>query len=109
MNAQQAFVQFAQKYLLAEKARRFTELSLTKKGQQKILASLYHEFERAIRSDAARRGNYDGLWKSPCFVFEPSLGFGAEFSSVRQAYDQLSVQDSWLILLCYGSAGIYRP
>lgn len=45
----------------------------------------------------------------PCFVFHESLGFGVEFASVREAYDKLSLEDGWLILLRDGSAGIHRP
>ena len=109
MDAPQAFTHFVQRCLSSEKARRFTELSATKKGQQKILAGLYHEFEPAVRSDTVRRGGYDSLWDSSCFVFHQPLGFGVEFASVREAYNQLSIEDGWLILLRDASAGIHRP
>lgn len=109
MNAQQALTLFAQKCLSAEKARRFTELSSTKKGQRKILEGLCHEFERAVLPGAVQSGGYDRLWVWPCFAFHPSLGFGREFSSTRETYDQLSVADGWLIILRDGSAGIHRP
>ena len=109
MDAQQAFTQFVQRCLSPEKARRFTELCASKKGQRKVLAGLYHEFEPAIRSGAVRRVGYDSLWSSSCFVFHQPLGFGVEFASVREAYDQLSVEDGWLILLRDASAGIHRP
>jgi len=39
------------------------------------------------------------------YVFHQPLGFGVEFASVRDAYDQLSVEDGWLILLRDASAG----
>jgi hypothetical protein len=109
MDAQQAFSQFVQRCLSPEKARRLSELSATKKGQRKVLVGLYGEFETAVRHEAIRRGSYDGLWDSSCFVFHERLGFGAEFASVREAYDQLSVEDGWLILLRDASAGIHRP
>jgi hypothetical protein len=109
MDAQQAFTHFVQRCLSPEKARRFTELAASKKGQRKILDGLCHEFEPAIRAGAVRRGGYDQLWNSPCFVFDERLGFGVEFASVREAYDALSVGDSWLILLRDASAGIHRP
>ena len=109
MDSQQAFTQFVRRCLSPEKARRFAELSTSKKGQRKILDGLCHEFEPAIRPGAVQRGGYEGLWNSPCFVFYERLGFGVEFASVREAYDQLSVEDSWLILLCDASAGIHRP
>src|SRR4051794_24822208 len=102
MDAQQAFLDFVQRFLTPEKARRFGELCASKKGQRKVLAGLYHEFEPAVRSGAARKGGYDRIWASPCFVFHQPLGFGIKIASVRQAYDQLSVHDGWLILLCDG-------
>ena len=109
MEAAEAFKQFVQRCLVPEKARRFTELSATTKGQRKILSGLYHQFEPAVRADAARQGGYEKLWESSCFVFHESVGFGAEITSVRDAYDQLSLEEGWLILLRDGSAGIHRP
>jgi hypothetical protein len=55
MHAQQAFTHFVQRCLSLEKARRFTELCASKKGQRKIPADLYHEFEPAVPSDAVAR------------------------------------------------------
>jgi hypothetical protein len=109
MDAQQAFTHFVQRCLSPEKARRFAELCASKKGQRKVLNALCHEFEPAIRSAAVQGGGYDQLWSSPCFVFYAPLGFGVEFASVREAYHQLSLDDSWLILLRDASAGIHRP
>ncbi|MFN0058055.1 MAG: hypothetical protein ACKVX7_06325 [Planctomycetota bacterium] len=109
MDAQQAFTHFVQRCLSPERAERFSKLAATKKGQQKVLASLYHKFEPAVRAESVRRGSYDSLWSSLCFVFHQPLGFGVEFASVREAYDQLSLKDGWLILLRDASAGIHRP
>ena len=109
MDAQQALTHFVQRCISPEKARRFTELSASKKGQRKILDGLCHEFEPAILPAAVRRKDYVPLWDKPCFVFYAPLGFGVEFASVREAYDQLSGEDSWLILLRDASAGIHRP
>ena len=109
MDPQQAFTVFVQKALLPEKGERFAALSTSKNGQRRILEGLCHQFESAIRPAAIRKDGYDRLWASPCYVFQQPLGFGAEFASVREAYDQLSAEDSWLILLRDGSSGIYRP
>jgi hypothetical protein len=109
MDAPQAFTQFVQNCLSPEKAKRFTALAVSKQGQRKILESLYHQFESAIRPDAVQRGGYDQLWESPCYAFHQPLGFGVEFASLREAYDQLSIEDGWLILLQDASAGIHRP
>jgi hypothetical protein len=109
MDAQQAFTRFVQRCLSPEKARRFSELAASRKGQRKVLAGLYHEFEPAVRAAAVRGGGFDKLWERPCFIFHESLGFGVEFASVLEAYDKLSVDDGWLILLRDGSAGIHRP
>src|SRR5690349_7875784 len=98
MDPQQAFTVFVQKALLPEKAERFAALSASRKGQRKVLEGLCHQFEFYIRGSAIRSGGYERLWASPCYVFYQPLGFGAEFASVREAYDQLSVEDSWLIL-----------
>jgi hypothetical protein len=109
MAAQLAFTHLVQRCLSPEKARRFTELAASKKGQRKILDGLCHEFEPAIRPGAVQHRGYDQIWTSPCFVFYKPLGFGVEFASVREAYEQLSVEDSWLILLRDASAAIHRP
>lgn len=109
MDAQQAFARFVSRVLAREKAERFTSLSATKKGQRKILDGLCHEFEPAILPAAVRLKDYDAFWDKPCFVFYAPMGFGVEFSEVREAYDKLSLEDSWLMLLTDASAGIHRP
>jgi hypothetical protein len=109
MDATEAFVAFVKRILIPAKASRFTELTSSKKCQRKILDALSHEFERAVREAASRKRDYSKLWEMPCFAFHPRVGFGAEFSNVRVAYDELTLDDGWLILLRDGSAGIFRP
>jgi hypothetical protein len=109
MSALEAFVKFVNHALSQEKAERFIALSETKNGQRKILDGLNHQFESAILPGAIRQNNYDKFWKIPCYVFYSPLGFGVEFNSVREAYNQLSISDGWLILLQDASAGIHRP
>ena len=109
MDGQQAFTNFVQKTLSQEKAERFTALAASKKGQKKILESFYHQFEPAIRTDAIRVSGRERIWDSPCYVFHQPLGFGMEFNSVGEAYNQLSIDDGWLILVRDASAGIFRP
>jgi hypothetical protein len=109
MDAQQAFTHFVSRVLVQQKAERFTSLAATRKGQRKILDGLCHDFEPAIRPTAVRCNDYDAIMSRPCFVFYEPMGFGVEFSAVREAYDKLSVADSWLILLTDASAGIHRP
>jgi len=109
MDAQHTFAHFVSRVLVREKAARLTSLSATKKGQRKILDGLCHEFEPAILPSAVRRMEYDAILDRPCFVFHAPIGFGVEFPAVRDAYEKLSVEDSWLILLADASAGIHRP
>src|SRR6267378_2575246 len=109
MNAQEAFAHFVRRVLLAEKAERFTYLSTKKKGQRKILDGLCHQFESAIRPGSVRTMNYEPLLNRPCFVFSVPMGFGMPFDTLGEAYDKLSIEDSWLIVLADASAGIHRP
>ena len=109
MDAQQAFTHFVSRVLVPPKAERFASLATTKKGQRKILDDLCHKFEPAIPPAVVRQKDYNAFWDKPCFVFCVQMGFGVEFNSVRDAYEKLSVGDSWLILLHDASAGIYRP
>ena len=109
MDAQQAFAHFVKRALTREKAERYTALSTTKNGQRKILDGLCHEFEPAILPAVVRRKGYNALWDRPCFAFYTPIGFGVEFGTVRDAYERLSGEDSWLILLTDASAGIHRP
>jgi hypothetical protein len=109
MNAEEAFAEFVKRVLTPNKARRYAALASSKKGQRKILDGLCHDFEPAIRPTAIHSKNYDNLWAQPCFSFHASIGFGVEFPNVRSAYNQLSVEDSWLIILRDASAGIHRP
>ena len=109
MNATDAFAAFVTRALIPAKARRFAVLASSKKGQRKALNGLCHEFDPAVRAAAICTKDYSKLWKKPCFAFHPRVGFGAEFSTVREAYDELSLDDSWLIVLQDASAGIHRP
>jgi hypothetical protein len=109
MNATEAFGAFVRRALIPAKARRFAVLASSKKGQRKALNGLGNEFEPAIRAAAIGTKDYSQLWEEPCFAFHPRVGFGARFSTVREAYDELSLDDSWLIVLQDASAGIHRP
>ncbi len=109
IDPKEAFGYFVNRVLERGKAERFTALSATKKGQRKILVGLCHEFDHAILPRVVRHKDYGLLWEKQCFVYYEPLGFGIEFETVRRAYEQLSVDDSWLILVRDASAGIYRP
>jgi hypothetical protein len=109
MDAQQSFRLFVERCLSPEKARRFSELAATKKGQRKILDGLCHEFAPAVLPATVRQQDYSALLDRPCFVFYSPMGFGVEFGTFRDAYEKLSVEDSWLILLSDASAGVHRP
>lgn len=74
-----------------------------------MLDALCHKFEGDVRSEAVKGKDYGAIWGQPCFVFHYRTGFGTECKTVREAYDKLSADDSWLILLIDGSKGIYRP
>ena len=106
MSAVEAFSTFAARALSPARAARYSGLAASAKGQRKLLGSLGHDFERAIRPDA-QRGivNRD----AHCYAFHSSVGFGAEFPSVAEAYSRLSDADGWLIVVSDGSGGIYRP
>ena len=109
MDAPSAFTAFVQRTLAPDKARRFAALAETPKGQRKLLRALSHEFGPAILPQAVQTRGDDSVWAQPCYIFEERLGFGIEAPSVRAAYDQLSIQDSWLIVVRDASAGIHRP
>ncbi len=109
MNAPDAFVAFVTSVLVPEKARRFAALASTKKGQGKVLHGLCHKFEPAVLNTAVREKDYSTLWEQPCYAFHSRLGFGAEFPMFCNAYDELSLDDGWLIVLQDASAGVLRP
>ena len=109
MEAEQAFAHFVSRVLERGRAERLTSLAATKKGQWKILDQLCHEFESAILPSAVRSKDYQPLLNRPCFVFHAPMGFGVEFSTVRDAYAELSTDECWLIILDDASAGIHRP
>jgi len=106
MSAVQAFSAFVSLALTPARATRYSGLANRPKGQKRVLDSLYHDFERAIRPDAKRRA-VDR--RARCYAYHSSLGFGAEFPSVAEAYSKLGSDDGWLIIVSDGSAGIYRP
>jgi hypothetical protein len=106
MDSQQAFIAFVTGVLLSPRARRFSTLAGNAKGQRKILAAFYHDFERAIKPNA-KRVNVDR--RAACYAYHSPLGFDVMFAAVNDALDRLGSGDGWLIVLTDGSAGIYRP
>ena len=109
MDATQAFTYFVRHCLSHERALRLTALVGSERGERKILDGLYHEFMPANRPDRVRSQDYEHVLDESCFVYSASMGFGAVFSTVREALLRLSAEDGWLILLTDGSAGIHRP
>jgi hypothetical protein len=82
----------------------------TKKGREKFLSVLYHEFEQSIRPNrAVKKQSHDEIWARPCYVFSPPQDFGIPFASLREAHDSLDADDSWLIVTSDGAIGIHRP
>lgn len=108
MDAVEAFTALVNRGLETQKARRYAALAPSKKGQQKILSGLYHDFEHAIRPEAVRSPS-NPFWDLPCYAYSQTIGFGHAFSTLREAFEQLCRDDSWLIILQDGSAGIHRP
>ena len=109
MEANEALAIFVKRVVVSAKADRYASLANSKKGRSKVLDALCHKFEGDVRSEAVKGNKYCAIWGKPCFVFHYRKGFGIEYESVREAYDELSAEDSWLILLSDGSKGIYRP
>jgi hypothetical protein len=109
MDAAQAFSLFVTRALVAQRASRYSGLSSTANGQRKLLGMLDHDFESAIRP-RIKRGTVNR--ESKCFVFyaQKDFGFGKEFATVSDAYDQLCDRDGgWLIVASDGLSGIFRP
>lgn len=109
MTSREALEQFVRKVLLPAKADRYASLIGKRKGEDRILASLDHEFEPAIRPNVIRSSDYRNVWHKPCFIFHRSREFGADAPSVQQARDELAMDDGWLILLADGTAAVFRP
>ncbi|MGA2230540.1 MAG: hypothetical protein ABSH22_06540 [Tepidisphaeraceae bacterium] len=109
MTAVKTFVAFARRALTPAGAARFATLATSKKGQQKVLAGLDHDFERAIRPGGGHPVGQACAGKQPCYAFHFSLGFGMPFNSIAEAYARMSGVDGWLIVSADASTGIYRP
>jgi hypothetical protein len=109
MDAQEVFIRFVSCVLVREKAERYGAIATTKKGQTKIFVGLCHEFGNVILPGAVRGKDYGSIFVKPCFVYYEPMGFGVEFRTVREAYEELSLTDSWLIITMDASTGIHRP
>jgi hypothetical protein len=109
MTAVEAFKQFAKHVLTPSKAERFATLASSKKGQHKILNDLCHRFESVVRKSAIQRRDRRSFENLACFAFHASCGFGASYPTVSEAYEALSVDDGWLILVADGSVGFIAP
>lgn len=108
MDAQELFINFVKATLVPDIARRYSEIAKSKKGKQKILNGLYHEFESAIRPDCVSVESYDRWWNQPCFIYH-LREFGTPCHTLRDAYEHFPDLGGWLIILADGSAAIHRP
>ena len=106
MTAEQAFATFVIRALEPARAARFAGLVGSDRGRRRLLRSLDHDFERALRP-VANGGPVDRT--AACHAYHVSVGFGAAFGSVAEAIARLGGTDGWLVILADGSAGIYRP
>ena len=106
LDATQAFAIFVQHALTPARMARFSALAVNAKVQRKLLGALDHDFEKAL-SPVAKRGIVDR--NAGCYAYHSSVGFGAEFSSVADAFARLQADDGWLIIVLDGLSGIYRP
>jgi hypothetical protein len=110
MVATDVLLRFLREAVESAKARRYITLVSMKKGQEKFLSSLHHEFEQAVRPNrAVRDRSHNDISARPCYVFSPPKDFGIPFATVREAYESLATTDSWLIVTSDGTSGIYRP
>src|SRR5580658_6393270 len=75
MNTYETFVAFVKRALIPARARRFATLAASKKGQEKVLAGLDHDFERAVRPGVGRPVGQASAGKQPCYAFHPSYWF----------------------------------
>ncbi|MDX2111921.1 MAG: hypothetical protein SFY80_16960 [Verrucomicrobiota bacterium] len=109
LDAQQAFIQFSNTYLLQQSARRYTELCSNDKGRRKLLESLCHKYHSCVRPECIQQRNYEKIGNPPCYAFHSSIPFGTFYPTVHEAHDSLSIVDGWLIILRDASVGIHRP
>lgn len=109
LDAVQAFVSFCTAVLEPARASRFRELSRTDKGRGKLLSTLSHEFESAVKPGLPRSRSPDDFAEEPGYVFTASIGFGAPYPTVREAIESLDRRDDWLIVLADGQVGVLQP
>ena len=108
MNNVEAVKRFITGVLEKNRAARLCALVSTSKGERKFLRELSHGIEApAARSD--RMTSLRMCDSMPCYLYWEREGFGAAKASVGEAYNVLSVEDSWLIVSQDGTFGIYRP
>jgi len=109
MTATEALSTLVQATLESSKARRFVALATSKKRQSKLLDSLAHHFESAVKPETVVAQVPSKIRQSPCYVFHYRRGYGVQFPTFDDAYDDLSTDDSWLIVSADGSVGMHRP
>ena len=109
MNSVAALEKFIDKVVKPPRSKRFQELITSSKGQKKFLYELSHGIEDHIRDDVQTEEGFSSFRILPCYVYAGNVGFGIPKASVEEAYELLSVDDSWLIVTQAGSFAIYRP
>jgi len=108
MEAPQVFRKFVSSVLTFDRAERLSRLVETARGQRKALDALSHEFQDYLRADVATPSR-EAFWSSPCLLFCSPKTFGERKVSFALAYEELSTQDSWLLVSEDGRFSVYRP
>jgi hypothetical protein len=107
MTSEEALRYFLSRALQERWRDRYTSLIQTKRGQKRLLADLWHEFESRLDPAKVVNNLPAEVWAAPAYIFRQNMPFGQEEISVQSAFD--SVEDGCLIIDSNGRYGVHKP
>ncbi len=89
MSAEEALNHFLSGALQKQYKDRYRSLIQTKKGKQKFLSNLWHQFEDKINESKTVKEFPSKVWTLPAYSFSENNGFGQKEYSMQNAFESV--------------------
>lgn len=107
MDSKSALLDFFEKTLHKNYARRYKELLETKKGSEKLYHDLWHVLGDRFRDDKVTNDFSKQVWSLSAYAYGQDIGFGTKVETMEKAYEEIG--HGSIIIDTNGNYGIYKP
>lgn len=108
MNATELIKRFIDQVVVPTKRERYSSFVESANNRHKFLDVLDHKLESELDLSKAKKSLDEKAWNAGAVLFSSSGSFGAEYSSVKEAYEVAAPEGGWLILDRTGRFAVFR-